>query len=120
MGRNKMSEEEKQRAEEFRKTPDGIKQTLSRLKEREAQLLADLALREHPELEEHLVVLIELLKEVGAAETLRDRAREAEERYSIAVGNLKSGVDRVRPYFAEHGVEVETVLPQLRGVDFDV
>lgn len=64
MPRPHMSDEEKRRAEEFRNTPDGLRKKLQSLKEKESKLLADLAMREHPELEEPLAEISFLIDRV--------------------------------------------------------
>ena len=67
MPRPHMSDEEKRSAEEFRNTPEGLRKKLQSLKEKESKLLADLAMREHPELEEPLAEISFLMDRVTEA-----------------------------------------------------
>jgi len=83
MPRPPMSDEEKKRAEEFRNTPEGLRKTLNRLKEKESKLLADLAMRDFPELEEPLVEISFHIDEVlSAKENYEDSHEEAAEKES--------------------------------------
>jgi hypothetical protein len=109
MGRKAMSEEEKKRAEELRNTPEGLRSTLARLRERESKLLVDLAIRDHPHIEDHIVEILRLVKEV---ETTRPAAVLHEE----AVSKLKTMIETSEPHFKECGMTVSQILSH---IDFE-
>lgn len=77
MPRKKLSEEEKAARKAYRESPEGIAEALEKAREKERKLLRKLALKEHPELEETVEVLVSIHKEVKKAERELDKGAGA-------------------------------------------
>lgn len=85
MPRKALSEEEKAARQAKRETPEGIRDQLDKLKEKEAKLLADLAIKEHPALETTITSVSGIVRDAQKAtkamtlgiESSVERKREA-------------------------------------------
>lgn len=108
-----MDDNEKEQAEEFRHTPDGIRLTIRRLKERESKLMLELVLREHPELEKDVLKIASLLANIETTRLEVLNLIDAEGKYNIALKELDTHIDNNRDLFAAVGANIDEIVSQL-------
>lgn len=113
----KMTDEEKAKRKALKESPEGIREQLAKLKENEAKMIADLAVKENPELEASITTVSSFIREVqkndealkmGAdvnVEKQRAGLRNQIEFYQKKIEGIKAQLD---------SSDADTVLSQLR------
>ena len=77
MAKTAKTDEQKAADKVQRESPDGLKDQLAKLRQKEAKLVADLAVKEHPELQTSIETLVSFIQEADKATKAKSLGADA-------------------------------------------
>jgi len=113
----KLTDEEKKAKAEAKQTPEGLQAELAKLREKEAKLLADLAIKQHPELESGIQTITNFLQELEKADgslKLGTEASVEQERARLQkqIEFYQNKIDAIKESLAK--ADAGTIIAQLK------